>query len=281
MVGEAWLNYARPGPGNVLVGRGGSVHGTPGVYEPETGDACSPFRQHRPQRADSGRANRRADLYRYLGLDRPGRPAQAAELAGRPASVSHDGNGLHGAAFMAACVAAAFEAGSLEEVLEAGLEEIPADCDYRRVVDAVRAFHAQQPEDFRACRDYVNQKFGPHRFPGYCHIIPNAGICVLAMLYAGGELGRAIEISVMCGFDTDCNASNIGTILGVLTGWGCAERYRAPIRDSAVLSSVSGYLNMLDFPTFAKELGETACLLRGEALPRAWPAAEGGTAVRL
>lgn len=98
-------------------------------------------------------------------------------------------------AFMAACVAAAFEAGSLEEVLEAGLEEIPADCDYRRVVDAVRAFHAQQPEDFRACRDYVNQKFGPHRFPGYCHIIPNAGICVLAMLYAGGELGRAIEIS--------------------------------------------------------------------------------------
>lgn len=88
------------------------------------------------------------------------------------------------------------------------------------------------------------------------------------MLYAGGELGRAIEISVMCGFDTDCNASNIGTILGVLHGLGgVPERYRAPIRDSAVLSSVSGYLNMLDFPTFAKELGETACLLRGEALP--------------
>lgn len=169
---------------------------------------------------------------------------------------------------MAACVAAAFEAGSLEEVLEAGLREIPADCDYRRVVDAVRAFHARQQEDFRACRDYVNQEFGPPPVPRLLphhtqrrHMHPGHAL-------RRGELGRAIEISVMCGFDTDCNASNIGTILGVLHGLGgVPERYRAPIRDSAVLSSVSGYLNMLDFPTFAKELGETACLLRGEALP--------------
>ena len=40
------------------------------------------------------------------------------------------------------------------------------------------------------------------------------------MLYGKGELGRSIEISVMCGYDTDCNASNIGTILGVLGGLG-------------------------------------------------------------
>ena len=41
---------------------------------------------------------------------------------------------------------------------------------------------------------------------------------MFAMLYGKGELGRSIEISVMCGYDTDCNASNIGTILGVLGG---------------------------------------------------------------
>lgn len=268
MVGETWLNYTRRGRG--MFWWGGEDLSTEhraymnlkrGARAPRSGSIAL----NGLTAAEQIGGQIFIDTW---GLVCPGRPAQAAELARTAASVSHDGNGLHGAAFMAACVAAAFEAGSLEEVLEAGLEEIPADCDYRRVVDAVRAFHARQPEDFRACRDYVNQEFGPHRFPGYCHIIPNAGICVLAMLYAGGELGRAIEISVMCGFDTDCNASNIGTILGVLHGLGgVPERYRAPIRDSAVLSSVSGYLNMLDFPTFAKELGETACLLRGEALP--------------
>ena len=45
------------------------------------------------------------------------------------------------------------------------------------------------------------------------------------------------------------------------------ERYRRPINDTVVLSSVSGYLNAVDLPSYAKELLETACLLRGEALP--------------
>jgi len=93
--------------------------------------------------------------------------------------------------------------------------------------------------------------------PGDYHILPNAGICVTALLYGGGDFGKTIETAVMCGFDTDCNASNVGTILGVLTG-DLPPRYRDPIRDTIVLSGVSGYLNMLDVPTFAKELAAAA-----------------------
>ena len=33
----------------------------------------------------------------------------------------------------------------------------------------------------------------------------------------------------MCSWDTDCNAGNVGTVLGVLTGLdGIAPHYRAP-----------------------------------------------------
>ena len=159
---------------------------------------------------------------------------------------------------------------SLDEVLDAGLRFLPEKCDYRRVVETVRAYHRAHPAeaDFRACREMIAREFSDEEYPGGYHIVPNAGICILAMLYGKGELGRSIEISVMCGYDTDCNASNIGTILGVLGGLGgVPERYRRPINDLVTLSSVSGYLNLVDLSDKAKELGALSCRMYGGALP--------------
>lgn len=271
--GETWLNYTRCGRGmfwwggeDVSTEHRAYMNLKRGLSAPASGSIA----QNGVVAAEQIGGQIFVDTW---GLVCPGRPEQAAAFARRMASVSHDGEGLHGAAFMAACVAAAFISGSVEEVIDAGLRQIPEDCMYRRVVDAVRAFHKAHPEDFRACRDYVDRTWGNDRFPGGYHIIPNAGICILALLYGENDLGRTIEVSCMCGFDTDCNASNVGTIMGVLHGLeGVPGRYRRPINDSAVLSSVSGYLNMLDIPTFVKELGETACRLRGEPVPT-WIAA--------
>ena len=204
------------------------------------------------------------------GLICPGDPARASALAAAAASVSHDGSGVDGARFMAACIAAAYTASSLDEVLDTGLRFLPEKSDYRCVVETVRAYHRAHPAeaDFRACRAMIAREFREEAYPGGYHIVPNAGICILAMLYGKGELGRSIEISVMCGYDTDCNASNIGTILGVLGGLdGVPERYRRPINDLVTLSSVSGYLNLVDLSDKAKELGALSCRMYGGALP--------------
>lgn len=268
MAGETWLNYARCGRGMFWWGGEGVstehrayMNLKRGLSAPASGSIA----QNGVVAAEQIGGQIFVDTW---GLVCPGNPAQAAKFARRMASVSHDGEALHGAAFMAACIAAAFTCGMVDEVIDAGLREIPADCVYRRVVDAVRGFHADHPGDFRACRDYVDANWGNDKFPGGYHIIPNAGICILALLYGENDLGRTIEVSCMCGFDTDCNASNVGTIMGVLHGLeGVPDRYRRPINDSAVLSCVSGYLNMLDIPTFVRELAEAACRLRGEDVP--------------
>ena len=272
MAGETWLNYARCGRGmfwwggeDVSTEHRAYMNLKRGLPAPLSGSIA----QNGVVAAEQIGGQIFVDTW---GLVCPGNPARAAQFARRMASVSHDGEALNGAAFMAACIAAAFTCASVEEVIDAGLREIPKECVYRQVADAVRDFHAAHPEDFRACRDYVDSAWGNDRFPGGYHIIPNAGICILALLYGENNLGRTIEVSCMCGFDTDCNASNVGTILGVLHGLeGVPERYRRPINDSAVLSCVSGYLNMLDIPTFVKELAETAARLRGEEVP-AWAA---------
>ena len=269
-VGETWLNYTRRGMG--MFWWGGEDASTEhraymnlrrGVKAPRSGS----IGENGKTAAEQIGGQIFVDAW---GLICPGDPARASALAAAAASVSHDGSGVDGARFMAACIAAAYTASSLDEVLDTGLRFLPEKSDYRRVVETVRAYHRAHPAeaDFRACRAMIAREFREEAYPGGYHIVPNAGICILAMLYGKGDLGRSIEISVMCGYDTDCNASNIGTILGVLGGLdGVPERYRRPINDLVTLSSVSGYLNLVDLSDKAKELGALSCRMYGGALP--------------
>ena len=202
------------------------------------------------------------------GWVNPGNPAKAAEMSARAASVAHDGNGLHGARWVAAAIARAFDAKAVAEVVAAAMATIPADSDYARVAGAVIAHHAAQPDDWRSCLAMLVADFGYDRYPGVCHIIPNAGVLVMAVLYGGGDLPRTVEIATMAGWDTDCNAGNagaiIGTFQGVQPGW---DKYRKPINDFLITSGVLGSVNVLDIPSFARELTVFALRLAGRQVP--------------
>lgn len=265
-VAEAWLNYARDGIGMYWWGGDGiSCEHTAycnlkrGIPAPRSGSA----EQNGIILAEQIGGQIFIDTW---GLICHGDPERAARLASVASSVSHDGNGIYGGAFIAACIAAAFTASSMDEVLDAGLAQIPDDCTYARLVRAVRDFHREHPEDFRPCMEYLIANWGYDRYGGNCHIIPNAGVCILALLY-GDSFARTVEIAAMCGWDTDCNAGNVGTIAGVFYGLSSIPaHYREPINDFIVLSGVSGYLNNLDVPTYAKFLYQLSRELYG--LPR-------------
>lgn len=186
------------------------------------------------------------------GMIAPGNPRLAAEYAGKMASVTHDGNGKYGGMFIAACIAEAFVEQDLRRILEAGLSVIPSDCGYARMVRAVAAFHEENPGDWRACRRFVVDNFGYDKHPGVCHIIPNSAIIVLSLLYGEGDFGRAINICNRCGWDTDCNVANVGSIMGVRNGLeGIDASWREPINDFLCCSSVLGALNITDLPACA------------------------------
>ncbi|NQD68663.1 ADP-ribosylglycohydrolase family protein, partial [Bacillus haikouensis] len=254
-VGKAWLNYSREGIGMFWWGGEGIstehtayMNLTRGIPAPQSGS----IEMNGLIEAEQIGGQIFIDTW---GLLFPGCIEKAAAYAERAASVSHDGNGVYGAKFMAACIAKAFEAASIGDILDAGLSVIPEDSTYSSVVNAVRAFHRENPSDFRACRQYLEDEWGYDKYTGVCHIIPNAGVCILALLYGEGDFARTIEIATMCGWDTDCNAGNVGTIAGVFHGIkGIPDHYRKPINDFICTSSVSGYLNVLDIPTFSKEV---------------------------
>lgn len=267
-VAEAWLNYTREGQGMFWWGGYGvSTEHTAflnlrsGIPAPLSGSAKVNGRVLAEQIGGQ-------IFIETWGLVCPGEPERAAGYARMAASVSHDGEALHGAAFVAAMVARAFQTNNVGELLEAGLAQIPEKSAYARVVREVIAFHEKSPADFRACRAFLEQEHPYERYGGACPVISNAGVVALALCYGEGDFSRTVEIAVMCGWDTDCNASNVGAIMGVACGLSeIPERYRAPIGDGIVLSGISGYLNILDIPTYARRLAGYRYRLLGLDVP--------------
>lgn len=198
------------------------------------------------------------------GLVAPGKPELAADLARRAAQVTHDGNAVYGGMFIAACISLAFVHDDIYTVVREALKQIPEDCAYARVARDVMAFHAAHPDDWRACLKYVQENYGYDKYPGACHVIPNGAVVVLSLLYGEGSYSKTICISCMCGWDTDCNAGNVGTILGVLVGTeGIEDKWRKPINDFMACSSVLGALNLLDLPFCASYTARLAHALDG------------------
>jgi len=272
-VARTWLNYAADGHGMYWWGGfGRSTEHTAylnlraGIPAPQSGSIA----RNGAAIAEQIGGQIFIDSWGWVN---PGNPARAAEMSAIAASVAHDGDGLNGARFVAACIAAAFAATSISEVFAAGLAEVEKGSAYARVIETVRAFHAQNPDDWRACRDMLTADFGYDRYPGVCHIIPNAGVLALALLYGEGDLPRTVEIATMCGWDTDCNAGNAGAIAATLQGvrpnW---DKYRQPINDTIIASGVTGTLNIVDIPTFARELATFALKLENRPVPEPWQA---------
>lgn len=206
------------------------------------------------------------------GLVAPGNPDLAAKYAKEAASVTHDGNGIYGGIFIAVCISVAFEEKDIRKILEKGLSYIPADCEYARAVRAVMDYHRKAPDDWRACFRYIYDHFGYDRYPGNCHIIPNIAVMILALLYGNGDFSDTLCICNMCGWDTDCNVGNVATIMGVRNGLEGIDycRWRKPINDLLICSSVVGSMNIMDIPYGAAYITKLAYAVAGEPVPEPW-----------
>ena len=203
-VADALLNYA-PMSTDFLVGRLWCLHRAYGLSEPAQRHSRAPQRQCGAERLHHGGADRRANLHRPLGPGIPGNPEQAARLGKKsrqrhPRRQRRVGRRLCGLRHQPGLCGA--QPGGCPGK---GLALHPPDCEYARVVRAVTAFYREHPDNWRECFRYVHDNFGYDKYPGNCHIIPNAAVMILSMLYGGGDFAKTLCICNMCGWDTDCN----------------------------------------------------------------------------
>lgn len=206
------------------------------------------------------------------GLVNPANPERAAKYTLKASSVSHGGNGMYGGMFIAACISAAFVEKDIKKIIEAGLSVIPSSCEYSRMTFKLLEFYEHYPENWRDCFSFVISNFGYERYPGVCPIIPNSAIIILSLLYGRGDFKKTLTICNMCGWDTDCNTGNVGTIMGVRNGLEGIdyEKWRKPINDFLACSSVIGSLNILDIPWCAIYIAGIAYKIAGQEPSSEW-----------
>ena len=195
----------------------------------------------------------------------PGNPDLACRLAERAARVSHDGEAVWAAVALAAMEAAAFTESDLGRLLDLGESTLPPDSRTARLYRDLRAWHHEEP-DWRRTRARLEQEHGYAHFSGNVPVIPNHGVILLALLYGEGDLERSLTIANTCGWDTDCNAGNVGCLLGIRGGLAVLESVpalRDPLADRLYLPGAEGGRAITDALTVALDLSNMALTLAG------------------
>jgi ADP-ribosylglycohydrolase len=199
------------------------------IDPPETARYRNPYREWIG-------AQIRADFWGYIN---PGNPELAAEMAFRDAVISHTANGIYGAMWAAACVAAAFSFDDLRGVIRAGLAEIPDEC---RLAEAVRDTMAwtDRASGWQEAWNMVNERYGAYH---NVHVIKNTCAIVIGLMMGEGDLEKSICTTVMEGWDTDCTGATVGSIVGALRGaTSLPSEWIVPLNDT-LTSTVFGYEN--------------------------------------
>jgi ADP-ribosylglycohydrolase len=216
-----------------------------GVWPPESATTANPY-------AEWIGAQMRVDIW---GMMAPGLPRLAAEYATKDACISHAGNGIYAAQFIAAAVSLAMIEKDPDTIVRKALELIPADCRYAEAIRDAMAWHAEH-EDWRDAWEKLDKKYGmapdgtrgdkfaeeqyntgkdPYHWGDWRWVYAdvNGAACVMALLYGEADFSKSICLAAMIGYDNDCNAGTVGAILGAMHGYqAIPEKWSRPLNDT-------------------------------------------------
>lgn len=169
----------------------------------------------------------------------PNDPVRAMAYARQAASVSHDGLAVELACFWCALESMAFAERNLDTLLDRALA-FPWSERLHRLVDDVRAY-CRQEQDWRVVRDWLDEAYGYHLYPGNCHVVPNFALMLASVLLGGDSFSKALEIVISSGWDTDCNAGNICCFNAIRLGLEALDsHWRDPCHDRFYVISSLG-----------------------------------------
>jgi len=188
-----------------------------GVFPPESGMLNNPFREWIG-------AQMRGVI---CGMVAPGDVKKAAYYAFNDGQVSHHNNGVLGEVFNAIMASLAYVKEDIKEVVKEAISLMPNDSEYYSVVK----FALEQCEKYNTWEEAwkpCEEKYGVYN---WIHAYPNAAAEVVALYFGNGDFDKTMNIISMEGFDIDCNAAQIASIVVIANGKELNKKWTDPIGD--------------------------------------------------
>ncbi len=176
----------------------------------------------------------RADLYGWVC---PGEPALAADLARRDGALSHRGDGLESAAFLAAMIAAIPVTDTLSQAFDRALGLVSGKSGVAQAASFARSIVGSAD-----AVDRLHQRYA--KLPAV-HALNNLSVVVWAVLAHPRDFSAAVGEAVSAGWDTDCNGATVGGMLG-LAGVEIPRHWTEPWNGSVTTGLVGGGVVSID-----------------------------------
>ncbi len=187
-------------------------------------------------------------LSETFGLIAPGMPQTAAKIGLNYTRVAINNEPAQTTQLFTTMIATAFMESDINKILDAGVQSLDETSTILRIIYDIRKWHNKYPEDWRETRKRLRDKYtqegGKIRDSNGYEL--NTGAIVASLLYGKGDFAESLKFAFNFGWDADCNAATLGTIIGVMTGyrdmqnqndpynpdWQIVDRYRNTTRSN-------------------------------------------------
>lgn len=187
-------------------------------------------------------------LCETFGLIAPGMPQTSARIGLNYTTVAINNEPAQTTQLFTTMISTAFIENDINKILEAGIASLDKTSIILEIIDDVKKWHVQYPDKWRETRRLLKEKYtregGQKRDVNGYDL--NTGSIIAALLYGNGDFAESVKAAFNFGWDADCNASTVGTIVGVVYGyrkmlnhndlynpeWQIVDRYRNTSRDN-------------------------------------------------
>jgi hypothetical protein len=139
------------------------------------------------------------------------------------ARITNDSFGIEPAMHYGAMYSEAFFVSDVDSLIDIGTAALPDHSRFAGVVEEMKALHALYPDDWRAARKELADKYfvrQPYNRFGWEPIdaILNGAAGILALLYGEGDIQRTLDFACAIGFDADNQAATMTGLLALAGG---------------------------------------------------------------
>lgn len=201
-------------------------------------------------------------LCETYGLVAPGMPQTAARIGLNYTTVAINNEPAQTTQFFTTMISTAFIENDINKILDAGIATLDKSSIILQIINDIKKWHAQYPDNWKETRRLLKEKYTQEEgkirdWNGY---ELNTRSIIAALLYGKGDFAESVKFAFNFGWDADCNAATVGTIVGVTYGyqrimhqndnynpeWLIVDRYDNTSRDNMPMDeTITGFADRI------------------------------------